>query len=335
MPLPERPGTLRATDGQGSTEGTTVLTDPALPAPLALGGLLEASRAKYDSCLTHVVHSHSVPGAIAQLRFHHVKFDPDGEPKFAALAKVLFDHVIYYCVAAKNRPLQDSPDAILALFRVARSYFRQVEASGEAGEILLYLLLEAVLGAPQVVCKMELKGNPNVEVHGADGIHIAFDHERSCLNVYLGEAKLHQTLAGAISSVFASLKRLHAGGQVQHELRLVTNHFKFLDQGLREQVSTLLDDTHPKGAVRITHACLIGYDWKEYAKLNEPAERTLFVTEFADRYRKHGAQMLRNLTSQFAAFPKKHLAFEFFFLPFASVDGFRHEFNRVLFGGAP
>jgi hypothetical protein len=152
------------------------------------------------------------------------------------------------------------------------------------------------------------------------------------LNVYLGEAKLYQTFGDAIASVFQSLENMHAGGQVAHELQMVTNHFKFLDDNLRERVSNYLDDTHPEGSFRLTHACLIGYDWTEYAQL-EGTKRAQFIADFANRYRKHGAMLAKRLNKQFSAFPHKHLGLEFFFLPFKSVEEFRKAFYDELFEG--
>src|SRR5579883_1440599 len=98
-------------------------------------------------------------------------------------------------------------------------------------------------------------------------------------------------------------------------------------RALSERVSAYLDEMNPQGQVSITHACLIGYDWKEYGQLATPA-RTKFIAEFTERYREHGAELVKKVAARFAEFPKKHLAFEFFFVPFHSVEEFRSAFFR-------
>src|SRR3546814_10487872 len=57
----------------------------------------------------------------------------------------------------------------LALFKRVR---KASNRSGEAGELLLYLLTEWILGAPQIIAKMGLKTNPQMPVHGSDGVHV-------------------------------------------------------------------------------------------------------------------------------------------------------------------
>ncbi|MGF1747094.1 DUF1837 domain-containing protein [Vibrio minamisatsumaniensis] len=54
----------------------------------------------------------------------------------------------------------------------ARKLFRHPEIdsenpdrTGEAGELLLFFLIEAILGAPQMVSKMELKTNHKDDPH--------------------------------------------------------------------------------------------------------------------------------------------------------------------------
>ena len=47
----------------------------------------------------------------------------------------------------------------------------KLERSGEGGELPLYLLLEMLLGLPQLLCKMPLKTSAETHLHGVDGVH--------------------------------------------------------------------------------------------------------------------------------------------------------------------
>src|ERR1700722_716078 len=147
-----------------------------------LSQFLEASTVQYSACLSQLPVTHSINGIDATVRFQHLRFDANGEPKFRDLAEALADHIIEYCFSARRRSAPKKPHEFARLSREGRAYLRKMDTSGEAGEMLLYLLLEAVLGAPQMVAKMELKTNPKMENHGSDGIHMKWDEKDQVLD---------------------------------------------------------------------------------------------------------------------------------------------------------
>jgi len=150
-----------------------------------LTNYLEVLEDYYRACLDHVEHEFKIGGVDAALRFHHLKFDANGVPKFEALATALVNHIITYCINSTKRPGHIGPADGARLYRQARDLFRKQDESGEAGELLLYFLLETVLKVPQIVCKMSLKTNRKEEVKGSDGIHIGYDSTAGCLVLYL------------------------------------------------------------------------------------------------------------------------------------------------------
>jgi len=306
------------------------------PSVLAtLSEYLEAVSVRYDACMAHIEHNYTVDGVRAQIRLHYIRFDGNGRLKIEALAQALASHITYYCISSKRRPKTFRLDEANDLFTEARDYFRQSGTAGEPGELLLYFLLEAVLKVPQMVCKMELKTNRQDETKGADGIHLIYDAANDCLVVYLGEAKLIASYSQAMASVFDSIARFHANRQERHELKLVTKHFKAADPVLREEVSKYLDDQHPQGSCRIVHACLVGYDWDSYKELAGSKGAELIAT-FKDQYiRFFESRIKPKLDEHCAGFRDKSLEFEFFFLPFRSVQEFRDEFLRIIMGSAP
>lgn len=117
------------------------------------------------------------------------------------------------------------------LGREARSLFirarKAANRNGEAGELLLYLLTEWVLEAPQIIAKMSLKTSGQMPVHGSDGIHARFDAPTGRLMLYSGEAKLHADLAGAVQSAVASIKASLGHDKMQHEIGLVQRNIDF------------------------------------------------------------------------------------------------------------
>jgi len=108
--------------------------------------------------------------------------------------------------------------AISRLEQEARSLFIRARKSSqrtvEAGELLLYLLTEWMLEAPQIIAKMSLKTSAQMPVHGSDGIHVRFDSEAGRLILYSGEAKLHSDLGQAIKSAIESIKVYRDGNRL-------------------------------------------------------------------------------------------------------------------------
>lgn len=293
---------------------------------------LEAIHGQYEACLGHIEHEYSIDGVEVNLRLHHVKFNGDSEPIFEALAECLVQHVNYYCISARKRQEPVTQHGAIELFLKARDALRKFSTSGETGELLLCFLLESVLKSPQVVCKLELKTAAGDEVKGGDGIHITWDEASDTLNVYLGEAKLYQTFGGALTSAFDSIKKIRETKRKEHELRLVTSHFKFLDTEVQTKISEYLDEKVPVGNVRIKHACLIGFDWDEYKHLMTDG-RAAFVKEFETRYREHAKEIIDKTNELFVGFPHRNIAYEFFFIPFKNVQEFRAAFYARLGGG--
>lgn len=314
------------------------MTGKYLTMPLVtLNSYLSGCRDSYNKCIDVVKHQHSITGDIeAIMRLHHLKFDGNGQPMIEALAEVLYRHIIDYCIAVQNRDTPLTEQEATKLTKEARKLFihpattpEKPDETGEAGEILLYFLLESVLGVPQVVAKMELKTNPNDELKGSDGIHMCWNEEDNLVDLFFGEAKLYQDVGGAITSALQSIDTFHDNGMRQHELSMVTKHFKYADPNVKSAVAQLFEFGAPTGDIRINHACLIGYDWKEYGSLPKVAAAAL-TEEFKKRYLADSQRLHDHLQKRFNKFPKKHLRFEVFFIPFPTVQEFRDAFNKAL-----
>ncbi len=313
------------------------MTNVAAANPLAeLHAMLSASKANYDACISHVDHAHTCTGVRATTRLHHLRFDPDGQPKVDALAKCLAEHIMEYTVAARNRPVLRTTQEMAAFHNAARRLFRSnamargaVDRSGEAGEMLLYFLLEAVLQAPQVVAKVELKTSPAMEVHGSDGIHMRWDSVDQVVDVFFGESKLYTNVGDALASAFASIETFHARGMREHEIAMVTRHFKGADDNVRRAVAEMLDSGRPASGARINHACLIGYDWQNLGHTPTTALAAL-EAEYRRQYLEDAPRLHRLLQVRFDDCERRQYGFEVFFLPFTSVQAFRDAFSRAM-----
>ncbi|MFC2105136.1 DUF1837 domain-containing protein [Candidatus Bipolaricaulota bacterium] len=296
---------------------------------LNLDEYIEVSRKKYEALIRTVEHRLDDDVLNARVRFRYVAFDGNGIPRFRELAHCLSDHAVTYCLSARRRGDPQTSDEWSALSRQARHLLRQEVRSGDAGEILLYFLLEAELGAPQLVAKVDLKTNPRLEVNGSDGIHMRMSNTDDILELYFGEAKLYKDVRQALRKVLESLTSFHGDGMVEHELGLVTSHFKNADEGLRQRVVEYIDPYRKTPAYRVKHACLVGFTWDDYAKLRGGASLSSIEDQFIAQYEQEAVELKAAFESTFeGALRAYHL--DVFFLPFHCVDEFRSLFLEAV-----
>lgn len=294
-----------------------------------LESYLSSSTELYEACLDALPEVAQLKNVRARLRFQFLKINPNGAPKFRELAEGLANQMVEYCFSASKRKMAKTPAAKTALALEARKLLRRSDTSGESGEMLLYLLLESVLKAPQVVSKMDLKTNRKMELHGSDGIHMRWDENQDTLDLYFGEAKLEASLPAALSSAANSIQNFHLEGLREREFGMVTSHFKHLDSASKREVMRLIDGKTPSGACRINHGCLIGYKSPIYAKLQSTDFRQL-EAEFAALYAGTIADIKEHAEAKFGAIKVTDLFFEVFILPFRTVQEFRDAFNDYL-----
>lgn len=220
------------------------------------------------------------------------------------------------------------------LQREANSVFirahKNSNKNGEAGELLLFILTEWILRAPQLLAKLPLKTSRDMPVFGADGIHIGYWPERKTLCIYWGEAKFHTDIQKAIQSAAKSIETAIRPAKREYELALVTRHIDALGVSPDEK-NLLLSFLNPfenenyNQRVDVT-TCLIGFDFDAYdapsATLNE------------DHFTSLALAKLQELSPQISAALKsaglKQQLVEFFLFPIPSVQDFRDQFQTKI-----
>jgi hypothetical protein len=294
-----------------------------------LNQYLQACTKRYTACLDSLPTTKTLSGLVSTARFHYLKLDSNGRPRWLDLARNLATQILFYCFSVQKRSEACTDDEILELRQEAREFFREADRSGEAGEILLYFLQEVILKAPQIVSKISLKSNPQLETFGSDGIHMKWHEKDGKLDLYFGEAKLYGDLASAVNEAVKSILGFHEKGMERFELRMVTRHFKNADGPTKEAVLDYVKTGTAAETVRINHACLLGFNSDAYSRLPHGGEKDLQQI-FCDRYQANVDSLKEAIESKFSKFKKKRLRFEVFVLPFTSVDQFRKAFLKAL-----
>jgi Cap4 SAVED domain len=295
-----------------------------------LDALLEGQRADYEASFSHIEHEVVCDEPpVASIRLHFVRHDASGEPRFRELARVLAKYITLYCFTAERRKDLCELDRN-EMYMQARDLFRLAADSGQAGELLIYFLLETVLHAPQALKKMPMTTNPNEERKGSDGVHIRWDESADVLELIFAESKIWKSFSAALAEAFKSMEAFYDARTKQHEVNIVTSGFSNLSAELQGKVASYIEGENVS-KFRLVHACLIGFNWSEYECLADE-RRATFIKEFEDRYRAWAVGKRGLLNDKLRAFKHKHLRLEFFMLPFKDVEAFRIWFDEELTG---
>lgn len=204
--------------------------------------------------------------------------------------------------------------------------------NGESGELLLCLLTEWILGAPQLIAKMSLKTNPEMPVHGSDGVHVRFCKDTGRLLLFWGESKLYGKVSEAIGSAAESIKTALMPAKVKHELTFVRRHISF--SGLEpDAVKAIKAHLNPfteasNKRVNVT-TCLIGFDFAGYA-----IDASVGPEDVEDTFRSEVVASLPKWAEEIAGvFNNEGLAkqtIEMFLFPVPSIADFRKLFQKKI-----
>jgi hypothetical protein len=202
--------------------------------------------------------------------------------------------------------------------------------NGEAGELLLFLLTEWILEAPQLLAKLPLKTSRDMPVHGTDGIHVGYLSESGKLCTYWGESKLYADVNQAITKAIESIEKATRPEKVEYELALVARniHGAGLSPEQRSLLLSFLDPFESENYNKRVNAttCLIGFDFEAYEHMDiNSGER-----QFASLAQKKLQELAPRLSEALEAGEATSQIIEFFFFPLPSVQEFRDLFQAKI-----
>lgn len=277
-------------------------------------------------------------------RFLYVPFR-DSRPTVDDLIEVAHARMVNFAIPrtriceaiAQMHANPGAMDPWVVLTTEARDLFiktqRETGRSGELGEILLYMLIEWVLNAPIVACKMYLKTSQQMPVHGTDGVHLGCEGDN--LIMYWGESKLHSTLASALSDIAASIsEHVNSAEKHKNEVRIIRANLNLegIDETARTAIKNYFNPYKPESNKLLDgYACLAGFNSQLYKQVEACAYDVCddaFRKKYEDRIESVGQQILKKVKE--AGLEK--FRFTYFLLPFPSVDDAREKFQSKLWG---
>lgn len=326
---------IRGRDYGGALSQQSVNLDTVLAA-------LRRDYAKLAPRIRELQHEVTCESAGVNLRLHFPAFR-QAKATVDELTEIAWQHLTPFALTRREIdevralegviPFDDLMLKITQLNATATKLFikanKATNRNGEAGELLLFLLTEWILGAPQIIAKMTLKTNPQMPVHGADGVHVKYCPDTERLFIYWGEAKMYADVGAAITSAATSIAKSLEPDALGHELQLVQRNIDFASLGIEGKTALLryLDPYEEKYNERIDIiTCLIGFDFDGFQKASmggpenaEQAFRTLAKTKLAE--------IAPDVAGAINAVGLGGRAIEFFFFPLPAVQEFRNLFQ--------
>ena len=284
-------------------------------------------------------------------KFFYLPFR-SGKPTVKEFVNYLYGKLVYFCIprSVREEALEklhetDQIEYIQNLLDEAKNLFVTAGVkgyrSGEPGELILFILLEATLGAPQIVSKMYLKTSEEMPVHGSDAIHVSFNPSTETLCVYWGEAKIHQQLSSALDDTCESIvsfrKDMEGNGRSarSRDIDIIRDHADITEGPFKEALMKYFDPYEEEyNKLEECHACFAGFEYSILSNLH-----MLDKDNIDEAFRKEYSERAESAMSLFADKIRERKLhdnkFALFLLPFVNVENFRKMFFSKIGQGVP
>lgn len=288
-------------------------------------------------------------GTLIEGKFFYLKFR-DMEETLDEFVQVIYDQIVPFCISKKKRDeafaksLADKPPSerhIIALSDQAKKLFQlsnaQRKKSGEIGELILFIIQEYFLSAPQIACKMALKTSPGMPVHGADGIHIRWNDNKKKLYFLWGESKLYKCPYQAVKKTVESVKGFTVTNaetgqnQREREIEIIKDYSNINDPDLEKVLLKYFDPYEEESNHRAeAYSCFIGFNFSHLEHGLDKTEEGAHLLDFKIKYENEVKKIAEAFSKEIKGTNLNKSEFYFFLLPFSSVKELRNKFFQKL-----
>lgn len=270
------------------------------------------------------------------LRFYTLK--PSGTRLLVnGLCEVLHDALAYYVYGEADIKRKGEMWAGLN----AKSFFGQKmpQTDGKYGELLLFVLVESVLGCKMVAHKIKSLSNFSDQIKGGDGIFIGnYDVANKQPAYLIGESKVTATFADALGEALISINRFHDANAksdfLDNELIVAKEFIKVTSGNLDELYDRLTPTSEAFKKQILVHPILLMYNTTSFGKLERdsqsPDELEKAIANKLDGKDKVLMTKITNKIKEYTEIDKVFL--DFFVLPCNSVDDFRNAMYQKIHG---
>lgn len=287
--------------------------------------------------LSRVGSHHKIEGTNALCHCYTIAVDANGKVGVHELISLMIESVTSYAIPRKQIKAAfaaaggKNSRLLNNLKTEAKSLFTDLVKTGEGGELLLFVLAEAVLGLPQILCKMSLKSSSIHHYYGSDGVHATIDAGSGELLLWWGESKIYEDVTSAITECFKSLRPFlvepnSPGAARDRDMLLLRDRADIADPELENALRCyFIKDKKESRRVRYCGIALVGFECEAYKCSPKAIQKKVDETVKQElvHWQKHIGKRL--LAEEIGAFDLHVIC-----VPFPSVDAFRRAFLKGL-----
>lgn len=211
----------------------------------------------------------------------------NGEWRYEQLAEHMLEWLPEFALSDREYNSVRGANARRKLRAAARLIYTspQYTRRGEVGEILLHAIIRQEFGSIPAISKIYFKDAPNDTVKGFDAVHVVDSIDG--LELWLGEVKLYQDIAGAVRDVVAELNEHTRIPYLRSEFAAIWRkldpqhpHWDALEELLHDNVT--MDDVFKRLCIPV----LLAYDSATVAdhKRADAAYEAAVIIEFEKHY---------------------------------------------------
>lgn len=252
----------------------------------------------------------------------------DGRYRQKELVGIIRDAVPFFALTEDEIATIDRSDWNKSSF--ARISDANRNSKGDYGELLLFLILSIFYDTPKFVTKARLRSTTREQIKGFDCAH--FSIENGKVTLWLGEAKFHQNINGAITSALKSLQEhLTDSEKIKSEMRLLGGEIeinKNIENGKYELLNSYVNGGKSLDKVDIAVPVLCTYDSSVIKQFSGGENSDIDSDEFKNN-------LSLELEENFAkihrkSWPKKNnIKIVFFVMPLESVSKLKESIELV------
>ncbi|WP_242264111.1 Hachiman antiphage defense system protein HamA [Bacillus cereus group sp. BfR-BA-01400] len=253
---------------------------------------------------------------------YYLKYDNDGEPQLNQLAQYLTKAITEYaCDLVDIENGSKNPLNLMTIFRKTQDAIIQLQKYDKLGSLILWMLIEGVLGAPKGCIRLSLSEDSGASTK----VHIGMNYENQLL-LYLGDGKLNPDLKSAVSNSIEALKYVN---NVEDDIFLMDEYIyeQVEESKLKDLLSEFQDPIRRNwGNVSLEITVFTGYDsglLKRFEKMQLSKEQIEKI--IVEKYIKEcneNEEYICSLLKEETHFHK--LKINWFTLPFKDVGDFEH-----------
>ncbi len=286
---------------------------------------LDCQKAKCEELFGKIEYKSENPLANLKVNSFHLKYNDDGTPKTDELSQYLSNVINQYaCTLAEveegHKNLIYNFSNIIMKTNVA---IAQLQKDDKLGSLILWMLVEGVLGAPKGCLRASIYENPEVSTK----VHIGMNYDNQLL-LYLGDGNLNTDLKSAVSNSIESLQYVN---NIEEDIFIMDDyiHKQVEESKLKDLLSEFQNPISRNWEnVSLEITVFTGHDWevlKSIEKLRLSKDQVEKV--IIEKYIKEcigNEEYICNLLKEKTHF--HNLKINWFILPFKNVG----EFEQLL-----